>query len=611
MAVSALLSGTGTLFANGYQIGDLYYTLNSTEKTATVTYSNRNGAPPSAYETNYRDLKSAIIPSTITLGGDVYTVTAIGERAFYQALVLREVTLPETIVTIGESAFYGTSITAIDIPESVTTIESSAFSGTRITSIDIPESVTTIKGAVFENCTSLTRASIPDKTTVLLARMFSGCTALVEVVLPPALESIGNYCFDGCSNLKLDGLNIPTLTTIGEGAFRGRTSLSSTVVIPDGIEVLGNSAFKGCTGITEIILGSGLESLAYSVFEGCTGVKRLTVRPGDTPIDLQPYVRYEGFIHKHDGIFYEMPLEEVVLGREIVSHADVSGTNEVGLTNPFEEHPTLRRMIVGDNVRNIDKKLCRNCPNLEYVSLGKNVRSIGKNAFYLSTKIATIDAHMKIAPYLATADNVFSTQTYGADLNVPDGSSADYRTAEVWKNFKYLGVVTDDDAAADGAVWKIRVPKGHVINLFMVKDDAHMQNLSLATDNADVAHVERVVANPECHYIVPLAEGVAAITAYNADNKVVGRMQVEVSDDIQTGVPATSVRGYVPEIEADGLTVTVTGIEPGDNVAVFATDGRLVKYLQAESDRAVFRVGDDGTYLINVAGVTEKLYLYR
>ena len=312
-----------------------------------------------------------------------------------------------------------------------------------------------------------------------------------------------------------------------------------------------------------------------------------------------------------------MPLEEVVLDREIVSHDDVSGTDNVyhnprkGVSNPFEEHPTLRRMIVGDNVRNIDKKLCRNCPNLEYVSLGKNVRSIGKNAFYLSTKIATIDAHMKIAPYLATADNVFSTQTYGADLNVPDGSSADYRTAEVWKNFKYLGVVTDDDAAADGAVWKIRGPKGHVINLFMVKDDAHMQNLSLATDNADVAHVERVVANPECHYIVPLAEGVAAITAYNADNKVVGRMQVEVSDDIQTGVPVTSVRGYVPEIEADGLTVTVTGIEPGDNVAVFATDGRLVKYLQAESDRAVFRVGDDGTYLINVAGVTEKLYLYR
>jgi len=594
VAVSVLLSGTGTLWADGIKIGDLYYKLDRTEKTAYVTYSTL--AEPSSSQAlpqTYPSLTAAIIPSTVTYSGEEYTVTAIGTWAFYYAAKLTEVTIPETVKTIGSSAFSSTKITTVTLPEDLAEIGSSAFSG----------------------CSELAHINIPQGIVALENNTFSGCSSLSEIVFPPVLQSVGERCFYGCTSLS-DIAMPETVTSIGQYAFSGCTSLSS-IVIPDGVETLPYWVFEKCTGLTEIVLGSGLNALNSTVFDGCTGVKRLIIRPGDTPIDLAPFTRFVNNTSYSYGTFYDLPLEEVVLDREIVSHDDVSGTDNVyhnprkGVSNPFEEHPTLRRMIVGDNVRNIDKKLCRNCPNLEYVSLGKNVRSIGKNAFYLSTKIATIDAHMKIAPYLATADNVFSTQTYGADLNVPDGSSSDYRTAEVWKNFKYLGTVTDDDAAADGAVWKIRVPKGHVINLFMVKDDAHMQNLSLATDNADVAHVERVEDNPECHYIVPLAEGVAAITAYNADNKVVGRMQVEVSDDIQTGVPATTVRGYVPEIEADGLTVTVTGIEPGDNVAVFATDGRLVKYLQAESDRAVFRVGDDGTYLINVAGVTEKLYLHR
>ena len=71
------------------------------------------------------------------------------------------ITFDGAVTTIGNSAFEELflgilRLTSITIPESVTTIGESAFSFCELTSITIPQSVTTIGKGAFRNCKSLT-----------------------------------------------------------------------------------------------------------------------------------------------------------------------------------------------------------------------------------------------------------------------------------------------------------------------------------------------------------------------------------------------------------------------------------------------------------------------
>jgi len=77
--------------------------------------------------------------------------------AFSKCTSLASITLPETLTTIGKSAFWGTGLTSVNIPNKVTRIEDHAFvNSPNLASVTIPASVTFIGGRAFYGCTSLT-----------------------------------------------------------------------------------------------------------------------------------------------------------------------------------------------------------------------------------------------------------------------------------------------------------------------------------------------------------------------------------------------------------------------------------------------------------------------
>ena len=81
------------------------------------------------------------------------------------------VTIPNSIsslivVSIGSDAFYGNSfLTNVTVPDSVTTIGYRAFGETGLTSVTIPNSVASIGSLAFSFCSSLTNVTIPDSVT--------------------------------------------------------------------------------------------------------------------------------------------------------------------------------------------------------------------------------------------------------------------------------------------------------------------------------------------------------------------------------------------------------------------------------------------------------------
>ena len=56
----ALAAGVGTMFADAVKIGDLYYNLDATNKTAELTYQER-------YSNNYPGLTTADIPASFVI----------------------------------------------------------------------------------------------------------------------------------------------------------------------------------------------------------------------------------------------------------------------------------------------------------------------------------------------------------------------------------------------------------------------------------------------------------------------------------------------------------------------------------------------------------------
>ncbi|MDE6778775.1 MAG: leucine-rich repeat domain-containing protein, partial [Alistipes sp.] len=102
---------------------------------------------------------------------------------FSRCSALSEIFLPDNILSIGGSTFYGcSSLTSINIPDGVTEIGYSAFYGcSSLTSINIPDGVTTIGNYAFKNCSGLTSINIPDGVTEIGYSAFYGCSSLTSI----------------------------------------------------------------------------------------------------------------------------------------------------------------------------------------------------------------------------------------------------------------------------------------------------------------------------------------------------------------------------------------------------------------------------------------------
>jgi len=74
-----------------------------------------------------------------------------------------------------------TGLSSITIPNSVTSIGRSAFASTGITSVTIPNSVTSILYETFKQCHSLTSITIPDSVTRIEKEAFAWCSRLTSV----------------------------------------------------------------------------------------------------------------------------------------------------------------------------------------------------------------------------------------------------------------------------------------------------------------------------------------------------------------------------------------------------------------------------------------------
>ena len=162
---------------------------------------------------------SITVPETITHAGVKYTVTAIGDFAFCDIINLQHLTLPSTITSIGNSAFYLIPIQEMTLPTAVTSIGMRAFGNCyNLKNLEIPANVKTIGIDQFHGCTGLESLTVaqgndyyesPDGCNAIIEksthRLVAGTIATKSI--PASVVEIGNYAFRNINGLVL---TIPT-----------------------------------------------------------------------------------------------------------------------------------------------------------------------------------------------------------------------------------------------------------------------------------------------------------------------------------------------------------------------------------------------------------------
>lgn len=307
-----------------FKVGALYYKA-ITDQTDAVEVTSSVATPWN--DTNYPNLISAYIPSTITYQGIVYNVTRIGKDAFYGCSSLAYIYIPNSLANIGQYAFYNcSSISSVNIPNNVTGIGDYAFYGcSGLTSVIIPNSVTSIGLSAFRYCSDLTTVTIPNSVTYIGDDIFRNCSSMTSIIVDE-----GNTVFDSrdncnaiiktATNTLIAGCQcsiIPnSVTSIAQGAFASCSNLTS-VTIPNSVTSIGILAFADCNGLTSITIPSGVTNIGRSAFSGCGGLTSITCK-AVTP----PSLGYATFNGVNTFIPLYVPANSIVLYQEAYLWSD-------------------------------------------------------------------------------------------------------------------------------------------------------------------------------------------------------------------------------------------------------------------------------------------------
>ena len=310
---------------------------------------------------------------------------------------LTSITIPNSVTSIGRSAFYGCSgLTSIEIPNSVTSIGSSAFSGcSGLTSITIPNSVTEIDYCAFEGCSQLNdvynEATTPQNLsfdpyfnyTTATLHVPAGTKAtyegdnkwkkfkeIVELPIKFADANVKALCianWDTNGDGEFDAKEAAAVTSL-EKVFKNKSITSfNELKYFTGLTSVGYEAFEGCSGLTSITIPNSVTSIGDYAFQGCSGLTSITIPNSVTSIGSSAFWACSS-------------LTSVIIG---------NGVTSIG-SWAFWGCTSLTSIDIPNSVTSIDYGAFRYCTGLTSITMGNGVTSIGGNAFSVCTSLTSI-----------------------------------------------------------------------------------------------------------------------------------------------------------------------------------------------------------------------------
>ena len=482
------------------------------EKEATITVADSS-------------LTEANIPSAVEFEGNQYPVIRINDSVFYGRSQLKALTLPESLIEIGNEAFSGCGLTDLVVPEGVQTIGSHAFYRNSLENLTLPSTVTSIGGSAFGNNNNLQSIICNAATPPTLGYDAFYGSNIQEVKVPLASiaayrkaygwKDFSNYyggevVADGItyriddneamvavaeaalteanipSTVEFEGNQYPVIK-INDNVFAGNTNLTA-VTLSEGLVEIGGFAFKGCQNLESVTLPESLTTLGDYAFSSCKLLKMIKIPSGVTTIPNDCFSKCSS-------------LESVKIPEGVtdIGGAAFSGCNLNALTLPeslekikgcaFEDNRSLKSVNIPAKVKTIEQQAFYGCGltelvipegvqaigyhaffnnSLQNLTLPSTITSIGNSAFCYNNNLQSITCNAATPPTLG--DDAFYRSNI-QEVKVPLASIAAYRKTYGWKDYSnYYG----GEEIIDGVAYRIDDKGAYVQAAIMTESEVSL-----------------------------------------------------------------------------------------------------------------------------------------
>ena len=392
--------------ADAVEIDGIYYNLVPKGKVAEVTGN------PNLYS------GEVVIPEKITYEGTEYNVTSIGSSAFSKegrGINLTSITIPPSITSIGNDAFYYFDVTSVYITDleawcnisfgnnfsnPLYYAEKFYINGEETTDLIIPNNVTSIRKFAFRGFNYLKSVTIPEGVTYIDDYAFQWCSRLTSAAIPNTVTSIGIYAFDGCTQL-------------------------SNVTIPNNLGSIGRSAFQNCA-MTSVNIPSSMGSIGWSAFEGCSRLISVNIEDLGKWCNIS-FVNNNSnpLVYAHHLYLNGEEIKELIIPNNVTSIKDYAFSGCSGLSS----------VIIPNSVTSIGNYAFYECGNILSLTIGSQVNTIKNYAFSKCTELSNVYICAEEIPYLYSNPFVDSYPEY-ITLHVPEGCVDAYKAVEPWNSFK-------------------------------------------------------------------------------------------------------------------------------------------------------------------------------
>lgn len=386
---------------------------------------------------DYSNLTGALtIPSSVTYGGNAYTVIGIYDNAFEDCRGMTSVTIPNTVYYIGEGAFRDCvgltgTLTILANDTYFIQIGDYAFSGCHgLTSLIIADdAVNDIGEGAFNYCESLDNVKIPGSVTHMEADSFQGCFDLTTVYYGGTVADWCQIDFENSTSNPLfyadnmyvnyatavTDLVIPSgVIAVKQYAFCGADFFSS-ITIPTSVTSIGNSAFWGCDNVCSVSVPNSVVSINSNAFYEVRCViynGSASGRPWGANNSTETGYAEGDFIYSNAAKTCLVSCCKFVEGDiTIPSTVDTIGAKAFyhcdGITS-----------VAMPSVVEIDDEAFYSCSNMTSVSLGSSVTYIGKRAFGYCGMLAEIHSAAIQAPSVWDDYEMYGYGNYNSFYNV-------------------------------------------------------------------------------------------------------------------------------------------------------------------------------------------------